>query len=64
MQSPEPTRGFAAAAAAAAVSAAMLLLGGSLPPAMAIPQTSACATESCDGFDFSNRQAGRRWRPS
>mmetsp|Transcript_18795 Transcript_18795/g.56026 ORF Transcript_18795/g.56026 Transcript_18795/m.56026 type:complete len:211 (-) Transcript_18795:173-805(-) len=41
------------AAAAAAVGAVVL---SSAPlPAVAVPQTSVCATESCDGMDFSNK---------
>jgi uncharacterized protein YjbI with pentapeptide repeats len=35
-------------------SAALMLLGSTLP-AVAIPQTSACATSICDGQDFSNK---------
>lgn len=33
----------------------MLALGGPQPAALAIPQTSACATEPCDGQDLSNK---------
>ena len=51
------SRALAAAAAAAAV--VLVASGlGPLPAAMAVPQTSACATESCDGYDYSNRCDG------
>jgi hypothetical protein len=35
--------------------AAVLALGAPHPAAVAIPQTSACATEPCDGQDLSNK---------
>jgi len=41
--------------AALGATAALLVSGLTPMPADAVPQTSACATESCDGFDFSNR---------
>jgi hypothetical protein len=41
--------------AAAALAAAVLLAGAAPGPALAIPQTSACATASCDDGDYSNR---------
>ena len=53
------------ALAAAATAAAVVLVAsglGPLPAAMAVPQTSACATESCDGYDYSNRCFGTRVR--
>lgn len=43
------------ASTAAALGALTLLAQPA--PVLAVPQTSACATESCDGFDYSNRQA-------
>ena len=54
---PPNTINKAASVAMGATAAAMMLVSGmSNPlPAWAVPQTSACATESCDGFDYSNR---------
>lgn len=45
------------ASTAAALGALTLLAQPA--PVLAVPQTSACATESCDGFDYSNRQANQ-----
>lgn len=36
-------------------SAAIMILGHNTLPALAVPQTSACATSICDGQDFSNK---------
>ena len=49
--------GKAASLAMGAAAAAAMTLSGLTNPmaALAVPQTSACATESCDGVDYSNR---------
>mmetsp|Transcript_46761 Transcript_46761/g.119297 ORF Transcript_46761/g.119297 Transcript_46761/m.119297 type:complete len:214 (+) Transcript_46761:80-721(+) len=46
---------YLGSAALATAAAAVLALGGPQPAALAIPQTSACATEPCDGQDLSNK---------
>jgi hypothetical protein len=53
-----PEAADASARAAAASFAAAVVLAGALAapmPALAIPQTSACATNSCDDGDYSKR---------
>jgi len=47
--------GEAVCAGVAGVLAAACLLLASPSPALAIPQTSACATNSCDDGNYSNR---------
>jgi len=46
---------------AAAAAACTLLLGSPVPAALAIPQTSTCATELCDGNDYSGKDLTKEY---
>ncbi len=49
------------ATVAASFLGAVVLMGSAPEPALAVPQTSACATEACDGNDYSNRDLRKEY---